>query len=61
MKFLPDESTPGLPGPPPGAIPTDTASPSIFDALGQMGLRLETTKGPVDILVIDHVERPSAN
>jgi len=36
--------------------------PSIFAALEeQLGLKLETQKGAVDVLVIDHVERPSAN
>ncbi len=27
----------------------------------QLGLKLEPTKGPADFLVIDHIERPSAN
>lgn len=47
--------------PPPGAIPAETASPSIFSAVQQLGLRLESTKGPVEGLVVDHVEKPSAN
>jgi len=51
----------------PASASAETASepsgrPSIFTALEeQLGLRLESTKAPVDILVIDHVERPSEN
>jgi uncharacterized protein (TIGR03435 family) len=38
----------------------DTGLPSIFTAIEeQLGLRLESTKAPVQILVIDRVERPS--
>jgi uncharacterized protein (TIGR03435 family) len=35
---------------------------SIYTAVGeQLGLRLRTAKAPVEVLVIDHVERPSEN
>jgi uncharacterized protein (TIGR03435 family) len=52
------------PGPSaPDGRPVETSvGPSLFSALQQqLGLRLEATKGPVDILVIDHVDKPSAN
>jgi uncharacterized protein (TIGR03435 family) len=40
----------------------DSAGPSIFAALEeQLGLKLESTKGPVEVLVIDHVDKPSSN
>jgi uncharacterized protein (TIGR03435 family) len=36
--------------------------PSIFTALSeQLGLRLDSVKGPVDTIVIDHIDRPTAN
>ena len=61
LDFLPDETTPALPAPPPGPAPLDS-SPSILAALQQqLGLRLEPSKGPVEVIVVDHVERPSAN
>jgi uncharacterized protein (TIGR03435 family) len=40
----------------------DDAAPSLFTALEeQLGLRLQSAKGPVDTLVVDHVEKPSEN
>ena len=46
----------------PGLLPAAPSGPSIFTAVQeQLGLKLEPQKGPVEILVIDHAERPSAN
>jgi uncharacterized protein (TIGR03435 family) len=42
--------------------PEGDDGPSIFTALSeQMGLKLESRRGPVEILVIDRLERPTEN
>jgi uncharacterized protein (TIGR03435 family) len=61
LEWTPDQMPPGPP--PPGAPslpPIDPNGPSIFAALQeQLGLKLESTRGPVEVVVIDHVERPT--
>jgi uncharacterized protein (TIGR03435 family) len=43
-------------------MPPDLDVPDMFQALqDQLGLRLESTKGPVEKIVIDHAEKPSGN
>jgi len=46
-----------------GATPAaDSSGPGLFTVLQeQLGLRLEAGKGPVECVVIDHIERPADN
>ena len=38
-----------------------STTPTVFEMLGRLGLRMEAQKGVVEVYVIDHIERPSAN
>jgi uncharacterized protein (TIGR03435 family) len=57
------EWTPQFNGPvPPGAPQPDESGPTFLEALrDQLGLKLDSQTGPVDIMVIDHIEEPSPN
>ena len=51
----PGEAGGGMPA---ASTPDGQSSPSLFSALQeQLGLKLEQRKGPVDLLVIDHLEK----
>ena len=42
--------------------PADATNAGVFTAIQeQLGLKLAAAKAPVDVLVIDHIERPAAN
>ena len=58
LEWTPDENQFG------GNLPrsVEPTKPNLFSAMQeQLGLRLEATKGPVPVLVIERVERPSEN
>ena len=64
LKWTPDASQSQPGGMAAAAPPADNADapPDIFTAMQQqLGLKLESTKAPVDVMVIDHVEKPSPN
>jgi uncharacterized protein (TIGR03435 family) len=64
LKFTPDPSQlANIGAVPPGAAATDPdAPPDIFAAFQQqLGLKLESTKAAVDVMVIEKIEKPSDN
>ena len=67
LSFTPDESLEGLPprggrGGLPVPLGEDPSRGTIFSELQrQLGLKLESAKGPVEVIVIDQVERPLPN
>jgi uncharacterized protein (TIGR03435 family) len=63
LNWTPDDSQfRGLGGRPPAPSNDPNAPPGLFTAIQeQLGLRLESTRAPVEVLVVDRVERPSDN
>jgi uncharacterized protein (TIGR03435 family) len=53
------EVTPGEPSSPPP--PDGLLAPLLSSLRAQLGLTLQSAKGPVKVIVIDHVEKPSEN
>jgi|SRR5579862_5157386 len=61
LAWTPDESQPAMLKDPTNA-PTPDSGPSIFTAIQeQLGLKLESQKGPVEIVAVDHIEKPTEN
>ena len=51
-----------LGGPGGGPAPAEaTSGPSLVTALAEIGLKLDSGKGPVETIVIEKLERPSEN
>jgi uncharacterized protein (TIGR03435 family) len=64
LTFATDDSTVRFPDAPIGveSPAANDAAPNIFTAIQeQLGLKLESSRGPVEVMVIDHVEKPSEN
>jgi uncharacterized protein (TIGR03435 family) len=62
LQWTPDETQFGGQGARAQASESAQQNPDLFTAMQQqLGLKLEATKAPADVLVIDHVEQPSAN
>lgn len=59
LRFMPDESM--FHGQPPITVQGGSNEPSLFEALSRLGLKLAAEKTPLDVIVVDHAQRPSAN
>jgi uncharacterized protein (TIGR03435 family) len=46
---------------PAAAVGGDQSSPSLFTAIQEIGLKLEPSKAPLDVVVVESVKKPSAN
>jgi uncharacterized protein (TIGR03435 family) len=59
LEWVPAPSDPAPAGP---DFEPNAAGPSFLEALKeQLGLRLDSQKGPSEVLVVDHVGHPSEN
>jgi len=62
IDFTPDGGCGGPAGEPTAPAPDAAERPSIFTAIQEtLGLKLEASRGPVEVIVIDRAARPDAN
>ena len=64
LKWAPESAAAGGPfGPPPPGVtplPVDPDAPNIYTAVQeQLGLKLENARGPVEVVIVDRIERPT--
>jgi len=69
QNFMSKQSFPGGGGPPPGGGDfggrgnpfagggAETSGSSILESVQRLGLKLETQKAPIDVIVVDHLEK----
>jgi uncharacterized protein (TIGR03435 family) len=63
LEYVRDQNTSAtVPGDGPAVTPSDSSGPSIFAALeDQLGLKLVPSRGPMQVIVIEHLDKPDAN
>ncbi|HEY4840211.1 MAG TPA: TIGR03435 family protein [Candidatus Acidoferrales bacterium] len=67
LKWMPERNRSAVPSSDapngqPAVATSDPTGPTLMDAIqDQLGLKLEPGKGPVEVIVIDHIEKPSGN
>jgi len=61
LEWMPDAPPTSSPDSSSGVTLPAAPGDSLFSAVQQLGLKLEPGKSPIEVIVIDHVERPSGN
>ena len=61
LEYLPEPTTPGPRADQPEGPADIQPGPSLFAAVEQLGLKLVPVKGTRQVIVIDHIEKPSGN